>query len=72
MTAIVLQIAAVVFVLGGSWITGNKNVAGPLLSAAGAAVFVALNIGVDLWIAAGLSALAVVVNIRNAWLWWRA
>jgi hypothetical protein len=69
--SIAMQCAAVVFCLGGTWITGNKHVTGPALSAIGAAVFVALNVYTNLWIVATLSALTVVLNLRNVMKWSR-
>lgn len=69
--AIVLQLAAVAFSLSGTWVTGNRHVAGPALTAASGAVFVVLNVFVGLWIVAALSALSVIVNLRNVVKWWR-
>lgn len=71
-TLVALQCVAVALTLSGTWVTGNKHVAGPALSAVAAAVFVALNIVAGLWIVAGLSALSVAINVRNAMKWGRA
>lgn len=72
MTALIaLQVVAVALTLSGTWVTGNKHFAGPMLSAVAALVFVALNIVAGLWIVAGLSALSAIVNVRNAVKWGR-
>ena len=66
-----LQLTASVMTIAGSWVYGNKRVAGPMIGLLSQVPWWALMFHEGLWGLFPVNFAMVVIHIRNTIKWWR-